>query len=278
MHISLIAFISDFGLEDAYVGVVKGVIAGISPNAKVIDLTHDIPAGDIRRAAVTLWQAAPYFPSGTIYLGVIDPGVGTQRKAIICRSPDGLFVGPDNGLVSYLWQRDEVKAWEIIHNLHSINPSNTFHGRDLFGPVAAHIANGVTCASLGTPIPEIVYLEPPKLRIANGEIWGEVLFNDHFGNIITSIGRLAKQPQSGKWTLVGWGLDSILAEVDLTNAEIIIGRKAQAHFVNTFAEVSAGSICALVGSSGLIEIVSNRVSAASIIRIKVGEEVLLKLT
>src|SRR4030042_2180218 len=131
MHVPLIVFISDFGLQDTYIGVVKGVIFGISPQTRVIDLSHEIPPGDIRRAAVMLWQSELFFPPGTIYLGVVDPGVGTSRKAIICKTTNGTFVGPDNGLGSYLWMGRETKTWEITQTGDQQPFSSTpFHGRD----------------------------------------------------------------------------------------------------------------------------------------------------
>ncbi len=279
MSAALIVFISDFGLQDAYVGIVKGVISGISPRTNVIDLTHEIPPGDIRRAAVMLWQSEPYFPPGTIFLGVVDPGVGSARKAIICRTARGLFVGPDNGLVSYLWKDLRMQKWEIDQTTNSKGlSSNTFHGRDLFAPVAAKLANGMAVESFGPLVENILTLEPPVLSIEKNVIRGEVLFSDHFGNIVTSIGRFVKTSQPEKWKMAGWWSGFPEISIDLLSARLTIDEGMEISFVDTFADIPPGSIRALVGGSGLIEIVANRASAASMMTTNPGEMITLTIT
>ena len=194
----LIALLTDFGLTDAYTGVLHGVIAGIAPQVRVIDLTHQLPPGDVRRAAFTLWQASLFFPAGTIFLCVVDPGVGTGRRGVALVWEDRVYVGPDNGAATYLVVRDGAPlAYELTAGEYRLDPvSSTFHGRDIFAPAAAHLASGLDPSRLGPNIQDLVLLTLPNLGHTGRTVRGEILHADHFGNCLTSIGRLREQGDS----------------------------------------------------------------------------------
>lgn len=190
---TLITLMTDFGLRDGYVGVMKGVILGIAPEARLVDITQLIGPQDVREAAVTFNRSAPYFPEGTIHVCVVDPGVGTARRPIAARIGGQRFVGPDNGIVTLLVMRARREGWpvEIVHLdrprfwLREI--SNVFHGRDIFAPVAAHLANGVALADVGTPVddPVLLTLSLPE-RTLEG-LRAAILHIDHFGNMTTNV-------------------------------------------------------------------------------------------
>src|SRR5215469_4080210 len=192
----LIALLTDFGLEDGYPGIMKGVIAGIAPQARLIDITHLIPAQDIATGAWVLYTAWQYFPPRTIFLCVVDPGVGTNRRPVSLFAGDRFFVGPDNGLFSYvlssaLESGGPIQAVELNRARFYLAPvSATFAGRDLFAPCAAHLAAGMALEDLGTPIdPEELSqrVAPPPPTQEGGRLFGTVAHCDHFGNVITNI-------------------------------------------------------------------------------------------
>ena len=186
----VITLTSDFG-PGVFVGVMKGVILGICPQARLIDLDHGLPAQNIRAGALVLEQAMPHFPTGTIHLAVIDPGVGTTRRPFCVQTKGCLLVGPDNGLFSLALKADpQARVYEIANN-HIIPPpqSSTFHGRDVFAPAAAHLARGVEPARLGPLVADPVRLDWPRPREEGGVLRGQVLWADHFGNLATNISR-----------------------------------------------------------------------------------------
>jgi S-adenosylmethionine hydrolase len=184
----VITLTSDFG-QGVFVGVMKGVILNICPQARLIDLTHDLPAQAVRAGALTLLQAAPFFPQGTVHLAVVDPGVGTSRRAICMHSRGSCFVGPDNGLFSLIMQQDpDAAAYEIINPDFRLEPvSSTFHGRDVFAPAAAHLAAGARPGMLGPALPDPIMLTWPRPKVANDELCGQVLLADRFGNLACNI-------------------------------------------------------------------------------------------
>jgi S-adenosylmethionine hydrolase len=195
----IITLTTDFGLADAYVGAMKGVILSIAPHAVVVDLCHQVPAQNTRAAAFVLYQAAHFFPSDTIHVAVVDPGVGSRRRALAVRTGSGIFVAPDNGVLSYVLA---VTDWQAAVSLDNANywlprPSATFHGRDIFAPAAAHLAAGTPLSRLGTPTEDVMRLAfpQPEVRPA-GEIAAHVLHIDHFGNLILDVtaGQLPAQP------------------------------------------------------------------------------------
>lgn len=186
----LIGLLTDFGTSDGYVGVMKGVILGIAPACHLVDLTHDIPPQNVRSGAWVLATAWRYFPENAIFLCVVDPGVGSERRAIALRTGDRIFVGPDNGLFSYILADGEPERVVVLDKplYHLPLPSATFHGRDIFSPCAAHLARGILLEAIGTPIPaaSLVTFPLSHPEWANDDVLvGHVLHTDHFGNLIT---------------------------------------------------------------------------------------------
>jgi S-adenosylmethionine hydrolase len=245
---AIITLTTDFGTRDSFVGAMKGVVAGIAPDARVIDLTHDIAAGDVRAGAFALATAVPCFPAGSIHVAVVDPGVGSERQAIAVRTPQGFFVGPDNGVLSWA-----LRASKGIEVRRLTNPdwwrrpvSRTFHGRDIFAPVAAHLAAGASFADAGDSLDDIVRLPWPALTAKAGSCAGEVLHVDHFGNAITNIPADAVPPGA---------IERDTVRFHLTGAQTVpLG--------DCYAAVAPGAALAVPGSSGFIEIAINGGDAA----------------
>lgn len=273
---AIITLTTDFGTVDGYVGAMRGVLLSIDPQARLVDLSHEIPAQDVRRAAFVLYAATPFFPSDTVHLAVIDPGVGTERRAIAVETPDGCFVGPDNGLFTYvIAEAEEWRAVTLVNSrYHSSQVSETFHGRDLFAPAAAHLSAGVDLLALGEPIDDLVRLPLPRMDVRQGYIEGQILYTDHFGNLVTSIGRL-------EWRGDGLALTSALgrrippirfpasqARVEVSSREVRGVRK-------TYGDVSKGCLVALIGSSGFLEIGKRQGSAMEELDARVGAPVTL---
>ncbi len=277
-HIPPIALLTDFGYSDPFVGIMKGVIAKIAPRAPLIDITHNIPPGDIRRAAVMLWQSIKFFPAGTIFLSVVDPGVGTRRRGIIVQTENQLFVGPDNGIFSFILGK-KFAAWELIDpNFQLPQSGTTFHGRDIFAPAAAHAANGIEGSQFGSSIAEIARLPSPRLHIKSNQIEGEILYSDQFGNLLTSLGKWISSDREkfffDPWLNIGASLSGDItiaknqASLMLTNGHIL-------SWVDTFADIPDGDCGMLVGSSGLVEIAANRSRAADLLKLSSGDPVTL---
>jgi len=271
MPSSLIALITDFGYDDAYVGIMKGIIATLSPRATQIDLTHLIPPGDIQRTAFVLWQSANDFPKGTIFLAVVDPGVGTQRKAICLKCNNQIFIGPDNGIFSYLLYDSDVQAFELNNpDYHLPNPGSTFHGRDIFAPAAAHIAEGIKLDQIGSKIQELQNLSKPKFILSGTSIQGEVISSDRFGNLFTSIGSFIYSDKG--LSLDSWLTSDQLELKDYSDLTIQV-KNNNLPFVKTFGDIPVGSCAGLIGSTGLLEIVCNQGSASSTLNALNGDPV-----
>lgn len=274
----LIALLTDFGHEDPFVGIMKGVISNLSPQSRIIDITHSIPQGDIQRAAIGLWMASSYFPIGTVFLCVVDPGVGTDRKAIIIKDEKYTYIGPDNGIFSFVID-GKYAAWELSNpGLQLTQPGSTFHGRDIFAPAAAHASNGFPGAEFGPSIHDVVRLRNPNLQIGSGRIYGEIIYRDQYGNLLTSLGRF-KKSGGKKYTLDPW-LDSssdlsgkLIIPQDQATLELPNGRILS--WVKTFAEISTGECGFLVGSTGLIEIAAFNRSAQELTKLSLGDPVIL---
>lgn len=264
----LIALTTDFGTTDPFVGIMKGVMAGIAPGVPTVDITHAIPPGDVQRGAIVLWQAAPYFPAGTVFLAVVDPGVGTSRRGIILHAQGQVFVGPDNGLFSYILAGEgDTRAWEIANPRHA---SSTFHGRDVFAPAAARAALGVGDAT-GAECPNLVRLPSPKLELVSpGELRGEIVTVDQFGNTLTSLGRFIPTA-NGKIKLSPWlGQSLPVVKFSPGQARVTLPSGQTIPLADTFAHIPPGKCAALIGSTGLLEIAANRQSAAEILGLKRG--------
>jgi S-adenosylmethionine hydrolase len=179
----IITFISDFGSKDWFVPAVKGEILKIAPSALIVDITHDIAPYDVRGAAFVLGAVYGNFPAGTVHLAVVDPGVGGERKPLAVESHGHHFVGPDNGLFSYIYEK-KARVYEIVVDA---KPSSTFHARDIFGPTAARLASGCAVEELARQISGMVCFERPEAGSRQGRLYGEIIYIDHFGNCITNL-------------------------------------------------------------------------------------------
>lgn len=283
-HMCLITLTTDFGLEDAYVGIMKGVILGINPAATIVDLCHAIPPQDVRAAAFLLHTAWRYFPPGTIHIVVVDPGVGSQRRAIAVNVGTVTFLAPDNGVLSYVLAGMEEQRAQAVHLTNQwywlSRVSATFHGRDIFAPVAAHLCLGVPLVELGEPLPlgELVTFplphperqactEPCPERSEWGSEWGSerggawvghVVHIDHFGNLVTDLepGAIGDAP-------------SVTIEV---GGQHIVGLR------RTYTEGTPGEPMALIGSSGCLEIAVPGGQAARWLKAQIGDPVRLYRT
>lgn len=253
MNTRPIALLTDFGTRDYYVGAMKGVVLSINPAAVIVDLTHDVPPQDIREAAFTLRACYRDFPIGTIFVAVVDPGVGSGRRAIVVESEGYYFVAPDNGLLS-LFFGSECQAYDITEKRFFREAvSSTFHGRDIFAPVGAHLSLGVAPAEFGPEISDQIYLPDTLPRAIEGGIAGAVINIDRFGNIVTNITPADLPPE---FTV------SI-------NGRVIEKR------CRYYAEAAEGEIFSIVGSAGFLEISVRNGSAASELSLKAGDAVIV---
>lgn len=253
-----IALITDFGLQDGYVGIMKGAIACINPHLTVIDITHKIPPQNIAAGRFCLMNAYPYFPDGTVYIAVIDPGVGSQRRGVAIQFSQGYLVGPDNGLFSGLLSLSRAIAAVELTNINYWrvpDPSTTFHGRDIFAPVGAHLASGVPLEALGTPVTlnSLVKLPLEEVTIIANNIRGSIQYIDHFGNIITNIpGELVKDEN---WSV------AVREQISKTGL--------------TYSDVNRGELVSLIGSHGWVEIAVNGGNAQQQLQVNWGDQVTL---
>lgn len=242
----MIALLTDFGLRDHYVGTMKGVIARICPDAQLVDITHDIDPQDIAGGALALAAAYAYFPAGTVFLCVVDPGVGSSRRAIAVRAGGCTFVAPDNGLVSVAIGEQPAEIVQLTNPAYALPVvSHTFEGRDRFAPAAAWLATGVDLASCGPRLGQLVRLDLPPARNVAGAIEGEVVRVDRFGNLVTNI-------PSG----------SVAALAGGAGVEVGVAGRTIARLATTYADIAAGELGALVGSTGHLELSVNGGSAA----------------
>jgi S-adenosylmethionine hydrolase len=266
-----IALLTDFGLTDAYVGVMKGVMLGLHPRAALVDITHGVQPQNVRQAALTLMTAYRYFPAGTVFLVVVDPGVGSTRRPVAVQAGDYGFVAPDNGVLSYtLAQLEAVRAVELET---PAGVSSTFHGRDIFAPAAARLARGDALGALGSPVGDLVQLPAPRLSVAPGTIRGEVVHIDHFGNVVTSIGRLERSTPQTLTLRPAFGGDVTPLTVDAVSAQISAGGVQVRGIHATYSEVEPGTLLALVGSSALLELGVNQGNAAARLGVRIGDTV-----
>ena len=256
---SIITLTTDFGIKDGNVGVMKGVIWGIAPDAQIADISHTISPQNIREGALILARSVPYYPSGSIHIAVVDPGVGTQRRPIAARLGAQRFVGPDNGLITLLLERAERELWpvEIVHldkpQYWLPEVSHVFHGRDIFAPAAGYLAAGVSLEMLGSPIDDPVRLQLPEPERTESGLRGEVIHIDHFGNISTNI----------RYEHLGVGL----------NAIVRLGGIEVHGLVKTFGERPSGEWVALYGSTGNLLVAVVNGSASQRLNTKIGDEV-----
>ena len=263
--VTVITLMTDFGIKDGNVGVMKGVIWGICLTAQISDLSHMIQAQNIREAVYILARSVPYFPKGSIHVVVVDPGVGTNRRPMAAQIGDWFYVGPDNGTITSLLERAEQAGWqtgfvELNRNEYWLKDiSYVFHGRDIFSPVAAHLANGVSLHDLGTPFQDPVHLQLPKPEKTTDGWRGEVTHIDHFGNISTNI----------RVEHLGDAMERKETILVRLNGIEIHG------LVNTFGERPVGEVIALIGSTGNLAIAVVNGNAAEKLGVKRGDEIFI---
>jgi hypothetical protein len=253
----IITLLSDFGTRDGYVGSLKGVLLSLCPEARLIDITHRVPAHDILPAALILEATAPFFPPGTVHLVVVDPGVGSSRRALAASAAGQYFVGPDNGLFTPFFTEDKLAGVVAVdeERLHVKALSSTFHGRDLFAPAAAHIARGADYRLLGEPLEKPVRLVWPGVERRGDELVGTILYVDHFGNGVTSI-----------------------RHRDLAGATVANVRCRGFDFGplrRHYAEVVPSAPVALINSMGRLEVALAQANAAVAVGFAPGDEVSL---
>lgn len=256
----LVTLLTDFGLQDVYVGVMKGIVASVNPQLTAIDLTHEIPPQNLTAARFCLLNAYSYFPPQTVHIAVVDPGVGSQRRGVAIELADGFLVGPDNGLFSGILDRYSAIAAVELTNSHywrSPNPSTTFHGRDIFAPVGAHLASGVDINQLGKAIDpdSLVKLPHPQLGIRESLISGLIQYVDRFGNLISNIpGNLVAEKS--------WGI--ILGDRLITSQ-------------TTYSDVAVGQAVTFIGSHGWVEVAINQGSAREKLQLSFNDKLTVKL-
>ncbi|HSD52204.1 MAG TPA: SAM-dependent chlorinase/fluorinase [Candidatus Methylomirabilis sp.] len=242
----VVTLFTDFGHRDPFVGIMKGVILSVCPTAAVVDLCHETAAHDILGGSFLLLSAVRFFPAETIHVAVVDPGVGGPRRPILARIDDQLFVGPDNGLLSYPMASGTVQAVRVITAREYLLPqrSTTFHGRDVFAPVAGHLARGVPPDRFGPEIADPVRLPIPRpRRDPSGRLVGEIVWIDHFGNCVTNI--------------LGEDLEA-LAAGQTTRLRAILDGRAVGPIVQFFAEIAPGGGGGVIGSTGHLELFINQ--------------------
>jgi S-adenosyl-L-methionine hydrolase (adenosine-forming) len=258
----IITLTTDFGVRDWFVGTMKGVLLGIQSKAQLIDITHHIPAGDIEAGAFALAAAFRFFPAGTVHLAVVDPGVGTTRAALAVKTANYTFVAPDNGVLSLALAQEPAQAIYRLEKAKYFLPevSRTFHGRDVFAPVAAHLSRGVSLAKLGPKVDDYVRLNVPDPHRTGGQIRGVVVYIDRFGNAITNIA----QPAAARPAKTG-------LKVRLP------GRKRRFPVCPSYQSVEKGQPLGIFGSTRLLEVAVNGSSAARALGLAKGDPVFLEV-
>jgi len=259
-----ITLLSDFGLKDRYAAQMKAVILSICPKATIVDISHQVERHNLRMGAFILASAAPYFPDGTIHVAVVDPGVGGKRRPILIATTRSFYVGPDNGLLLLAAKSHEInKVYHIVERRFMADKiSATFHGRDIFAPVAAHIANGVEPSRIGRVVTDFVVPDYSEAKIERGAVDCEVVHIDGFGNVVTNL----HSRDLGK-TAVRYG-----SLFKLKHKGKSVGLK----LCRTYSDVHVGALQALIGSHGFLEIAVNQGSAAK--RLEVTQASKLKLS
>jgi S-adenosylmethionine hydrolase len=261
----LITFTTDFGLTEHYVGAMKGVIYSIYPSAQIVDITNAVQSFDILDGAIAISQAYSYFPKDTIHVVVVDPGVGGPRRPLVAHIGQYVFVAPDNGVLSLVYEREERATVRHITAQHYFRQpvSQTFHGRDVFAPVAAYLAKGVDAVKFGEEISDYVRFAAPKAKAISANSWkGVVLKTDKFGNLITNI-----TPQDVPQIFDG----------SAASFKISVGKAEVTKLHSSYGAGAQGEIFAILGSTGFLEISSNKGAASRLAGADKGSEVSLVL-
>lgn len=254
---SVITLTTDFGVQDHYVGVLKAVLLSIAPDARMIDISHQIPPQDIMAGAWVVRNTAMLYPPESVHLVVVDPGVGTKRKPIALRIEDQFFVGPDNGIFSLIADSYDYEAVELSNTDYWLpNHSRTFHGRDIFAPVAAHLSRGVSLNDLGDPVDQLeTYRWAVPISDKDG-VQGWIVHIDRFGNLISNIPAKMIHEAGGTSAL-----------------KIYVGNTILNEIVDTFGDVADGEPAAYIGSSGVLEIAINKGDAREMLGVEKGAQI-----
>ena len=254
---AIITLTTDFGTDDWFVGTMKGVILGIHPSAHIVDLNHQIPPGSVLAGAFSLSASHAFFPKGTIHVAVVDPGVGSGRSAILVQTSMFYFVGPDNGVLSLALEGQRIRQIRRLENPKWFRRevSHTFHGRDVFAPVAAHMSRGVACHKFGHPVSQTTSIRLPETRRDSHGILGEIVYLDRFGNAITNITSAEVQ------------------EAKLTSVRIASRGCRGIPIGSHYQSVAAGKPVALIGSTGRLEIAIHGGSAVKALRLGFGDAI-----
>lgn len=256
---SIITLTTDFGTWDGYVGAVKGVILSLNPGAEIVDISHEIPHQNIMAAAFCLFNSCSFFPEGTIHVAIVDPGVGSKRKALLIQTERYFFIGPDNGIFSLVLRQERLKK-----TIHLNNPkyflgrqAPTFHGRDIFAPVAAYLSLGVKLDEFGPTLPKIVRLSLPRIEKRRGRIIGQIIHIDNFGNLVSNV---TAQELS-----------------KIKKFKIRVRNRIISRLSETYSEVGKGKILAYQGSSGFLEVGIREGNAGLKLGVKIGDKIEIQI-
>lgn len=252
---------TDFGEDDFFVASMKGVILKINPSVWIIDITHRIPSFDIQTTGFILLASYKYFPPQTIFLVIVDPGVGSERKILLARTKEYYFIAPDNGVLSLVLEEEGIEDLREVTNDKYFLPnlSQTFEGRDKMAPVSAWVSKGVSCSEFGPAKASFEKLDVEKPRLKGTEIIGHVLYQDKFGNLITDIPARM--------------LEGIAGKTDRRNIDLIIRGKKISSFIQSYSSAKRGELLFLIGSVGTIEIAAREESASEKLKAGIGDEV-----
>lgn len=256
--VNVISLLTDFGLKNNFVGVIKAVILRLNPQAKIVDICHEIKAQDILEAAFLLKGSFRYFPSGTVHLVVVDPGVGSRRKKLLVKTKDYFFIGPDNGVLSLALKEDRpLNIIKITNEKYFLRPvSDTFHGRDVFAPVAAYVSKGEDIHKFGEPISSLKNLELPQPKVKRNELTGELIYIDRFGNLISNIDK-----------------DTLNNFIKNKKFKICIKDKIIDKLSHNYSEAPKKKPIALIDSFDYLEIAISCDSASDYLQVDKGEKI-----
>ncbi len=252
---SIITLLTDFGYQDPYVGIMKGVVSTINPDAIILDIAHDVPSFSVRHAAFSLFSYYKYYPKNTVHLVVVDPGVGSNRKAIAAKIDGNYYVLPDNGIITYIWKEGEAKeAYSLENKKYFLLPlSNTFHGRDIFSPVAAYISKGIDIKEFGPKIEKPVLFSIRSAEKRGNKITGEIIYTDKFGNAVANIPRELFDGESAFY-------------VNIKKQKIY-------NFAHFYGEYKIKEKFSIFGSTEYLELSMNQGSIVDELKIKIGDPI-----
>lgn len=254
MKLSVIALLTDFGEDDFFVASLKAVILSLNPEARIVDISHRIPSFDIDAAGFVLFAASRYFPEGTIFLTIVDPGVGSKRRIILVQTEKYYFIAPDNGVLSLALAEEPIQQIRALTNpkFFLSHPSKTFEGRDKMAPAAAWLSKGTRIDAFSPPLKKIKKREVPEAQIKGDDVCGRVLYTDKFGNLITNIPAVL--------------VECLAAEKGKESWSLFVGEKKFGGLRKNYSEAKKGEVFFLAGSLGLIEISAREASAAAKIK------------